>query len=291
MHLVLSCDKNYIQNLYVVICSISTNAKSSVLPTIWLLSEELGDEEEHAIKAFSLRAGIVVKFIRPSFESSISLKIDGHVSVATYYRLFLSEFLPHRLHRVIYLDLDMLILDDLVTLWETDLQGRSIAAVQEPGMEDRFRLFGLPVQDYFNAGVLLIDLDKWRTLNVPARVAEIMKEHYHHLHYWDQDVLNILFAGQWKKLDAKWNVTTAYFKSENKQRVVAPYFAVALKDPAVIHFSASIKPWQFRSRHPFKRLYYHYLRQTPFKHYRPPDRSVYSWLRRTVGYVMDMLNG
>ncbi len=118
-----------------------------------------------------------------------------------------------------YLDADILVLDDLESLWETDLEGAVVGAVLDgldpklkhgdPGFEEVPR-----VQDYFNSGVLLIDLGRWREERISERALELLINHPQSL-FSDQDALNIVCDGRWKKLDPRWNFQDYYEKKEN----------------------------------------------------------------------------
>ena len=107
----------------------------------------------------------------------ISPTFASRLSIATYHRLALPELLPGR-DRILYLDADMLALTDLTPLWETDLHGCAAAVVQDYflGTEKRWERLGLPHPEYFNAGMMLMDLDRWRKEKLAACVAEAVAE-------------------------------------------------------------------------------------------------------------------
>ena len=94
------------------------------------------------------------------------MKQRSDITNATYYRLLIGELLPQRVGRVIYLDCDMLVCGEISTLWETPLGNSVLAAVRDAGFTQHDTL-GLDVSEpYFNAGMMLIDLDHWRRLEV-----------------------------------------------------------------------------------------------------------------------------
>lgn len=102
--------------------------------------------------------------------------------------------------RVLYLDADVLIRDDLGALWNTDLNGKPIGTVRDVGFpmghDDMER------SPYFNAGVLLMDLAHIRgTVNVLRTAAEAFLD----AKYADQDALNTHFRDAWHPLPMKWN--------------------------------------------------------------------------------------
>lgn len=162
-----------------------------------------------------------------------------HVSKMTYVRFLIPRLFPSTVSRVLYLDTDLLVLDDLRPLWETDLEGAVVGAVidrwdlqikrREAGLED------VPlVQNYFNAGVLLIDLPRWRDERISEKAMEYMVEHPHSP-FMDQDALNVACDGLWKRLDPRWNFHDPYGK---KILEMAPG-----QRPGIIHFVGKEKPW------------------------------------------------
>lgn len=161
------------------------------------------------------------------------------ISKMTYARLLIPDIFPDTVSRVLYLDADILILHDLRPLWETDLEGAILGAVLDradvfikkgdPGYEDLPR-----VQDYFNAGVLLIDLDRWRKEQISKKAIEYLISHPGSP-YSDQDALNVACDGLWKKLDHHWNfhenLAQSFWDMSPDQR------------PGIVHFVAKAKPW------------------------------------------------
>lgn len=183
----------------------------------------------------------------------ISPTFASRLSIATYHRLALPELLPGR-DRILYLDADMLALTDLTPLWETDLHGCAAAVVQDYflGTEKRWERLGLPHPEYFNAGMMLMDLNRWREENLAACVAEAVAEHPD-WEYNDQDGLNVVLNGQCLDVDPRWNATTTRLR------------AGAVENPALVHFTGQEKPWHVSSVHPFRDAYRDAKQHTPWK--------------------------
>ena len=211
--------------------------------------------------------------------------IYNYISPTTYARLFLSEILPKELHRVIYLDCDLIVVDSLRPLWEYDLQEAEIGAVEDCGSGDlalyqRLKMTGK--HPYFNAGVLLIDLNKWRNTYFIDRALEYIKNNASHLIYADQDVLNVLCEGKTCYLPFRFNLYEPLLRKKIPfiRREALPTIPEARNLPAVIHFTYVHKPWYYRCCHPYNALFYHYFDRTPWKGERPTptwrDR-LYRW--------------
>lgn len=199
----------------------------------------------------------------------------SHVSAETYFRLEAHRKLAH-LDRVIYLDADLVCVDDLMPLWQVDLGDNFAAVVVDPTIDGPppMRQFGLldAAVPCFNAGVLLLDLAKMRSAHLERRFAAIIADHAELLHYGDQDILNIAFAGRVIWLPLKYNVQTNFYLKpetlagfERYGAATADDFAEALKNPVIMHYTGREKPWHIGSRHPRKELYLDAEARSPWR--------------------------
>lgn len=134
--------------------------------------------------------------------------IKSHVSEATYYRLFISEYLPQNLEYLVYLDADIICVNDpTLKLFETfkkiNSEGNVIAAKLETTREENsiiFNRLNLNSQFYFNAGVLIIKYSDWLDGNVDLNLLNILNLRFNEIFDYDQEVLNIYFDGKFTKL-------------------------------------------------------------------------------------------
>ncbi|MBV8235133.1 MAG: hypothetical protein JO075_05460 [Acidimicrobiia bacterium] len=174
-------------------------------------------------------------------------------------RILLAESLPE-IDRVIYLDADTLVRHSVLPLWNS-LTGAPIAAVAnvtEPWMESHLHSLGLEdPKDYFNAGVLVLDLAAWRAAGATDRLLGVAR--CHRRRWYDQDTLNIVFAGRWQRLHPRWNAMNSLWWWADHARRVLPEdeLDAARADPSVVHFEGPpvVKPWHFLSQHPFRGEY------------------------------------
>jgi lipopolysaccharide biosynthesis glycosyltransferase len=165
----------------------------------------------------------------------------AYISKITYARFLIPNIFPDTVQKVLYLDADILVLDNLTALWETDLEGNVVAAVLD-GMDTQFKsgktnIEGFPsVRNYFNAGVLLIDLTRWRQEHISELAMEYLTRHPKSP-YSDQDALNVACDGLWKKLDSRWN-----FHDHHYEKMIADM--TTAEKPGIVHFVTSLKPWK-----------------------------------------------
>lgn len=187
--------------------------------------------------------------------------VFGHATVATYFRLLLPGLLPAEVERVIFIDSDTVVTSSLEPLWNLPLSGKALAAVPDHWISCRDQ--NHPLGSYFNAGVLLIDLRRWRQAAVLERGGAFARAHPEALRYWDQDVLNHVFQHDWLPMGHRWNACPHLFGllpefSLDSQQLSASE-QEAIRDPAIVHFAGGggrVKPWNARCLHPLR---HHYL--------------------------------
>ncbi len=192
-----------------------------------------------------------------------------HISSATYLRLLLDVIVDVSVERLLYLDVDIALAQDILPLWLADLNGHSIGATIDQGftnveLGDFKRLHGLTGDaTYFNAGVLLLDLKKIRQAGEFKRALGLLIADREIYALADQDALNVVFWRNWQELPASWNFQRGMLYD------LVDIQGDALRDrnvaPAIIHFTGSQKPWSREEWHPYAWLYLKQLRKSVFR--------------------------
>lgn len=181
-----------------------------------------------------------------SNNSNMLPDIKTHISKATYYRLFISEYLPKTVKNLIYLDADIICNKDPIPGLKdcfNNMKGerRELSAYVESTRaknSDLFKRLGLKNDNQFNAGVLLIDFEKWISNNTSEELLKILKERSSELFDYDQEILNVHFDDNFNKLDKKFN-----FQVTNK--VSINYFETVKREAIFVHYLGKDKPWNF----------------------------------------------
>lgn len=185
-------------------------------------------------------------------------------------RFVLDQVVPETASRVLYLDADTLVVDDLSELETFDLQGNDLGAVPNvmaPADEERLRSLGLAAaESFFNSGVLLFDLEALRARPLLPVAREVLARFGDQIRWPDQDVLNVVYADAWTPLDPRYNVMNSFYDWEGAtERVLGTsQRRSALAAPAVLHFEGptACKPWHVLSSHPFRDRYREVLSRT-----------------------------
>ena len=241
--IVFACDGMYAMQLATALRSvIETNHRRWPLD-IHVLTDKFSDYARKKVIASLPPKSAFIRWVAADLEPYRKFATWEHISKVTFARLLIPGLFPETVSRVLYLDADLLVLDDLGPLWEADLEGAVVGAVLDeldpyikngtPGLEQMPR-----VPAYFNAGVLLIDLPRWRKERISERALEYLTQHPR-APFSDQDALNVACDGLWKRLDPRWNFQNHYETSISDMD--------RMEKPAVVHFVTSWKPWKPRS--------------------------------------------
>jgi len=281
-------DENYIQHLCVALMSLLIT-NGNVVDNIYVLHNPIKGKTKNIISNFILKKFhkriIFIEVTETVFEDIFKhFKESRHFSPVIFYRYILPNILPKDLKTILYLDPDIIVVDNIEKIFKIDFNLASegnqdckndcdyyVYAVDHCMDEEALsylRAIGFILNnDYFNSGILYINLDKWRKENVSQKAIDFTQKYIDFLKWPDQDVLNILFQGKWGKLHPRFNLMSNFF-SDN---IIDLEIAEGLNKPAIIHFTGSSKPWHLFNKHPYKKIYWKYLWKTPYRFYVPED--------------------
>jgi len=271
-HIALCSDDAFAEHSAVAIRSLVDNASDLKRLHLWVLDAGMSSESHILISDMAIEVGVDLDFLQTHLSDDKSLLIDRHVSRATYGRLFLPELLDNSIKRCLYLDSDLVVLDDILKLAEFMLQNKYIAAVDDFYLERKAALSIPPSFRYFNAGVILLDLVYWRHENISRQVLNYANQYPENLKYWDQDAMNAILYDKRLPLPLRWNQQIHYddYPCGLAQGGSEAEIWEAFSNPAVVHFVGPEKPWHFMCLNPRKHLYYTYRKRTPWAGFTVP---------------------
>lgn len=280
---VLAADDNYVPHLAVTMLSAAASAADASRFTFYVLDAGITEGNRHRLEQLAQSRGVALSIIQPQVIDlgAVDLKRYG---IAAIYRILVGEILPETVSKIIYLDCDIVVLDDLSDLFATELNENAIAAVENLGQQPAGRL-GLEKGDYFNSGVLVLDLEQWRAKRFGQQVLAYMRQNAESLVFPDQDGLNAVLRGHWQRLPLRWNQQPATYSIYHKLSDADPRkatFFEAIRDPAVVHFLGRNKPWDYLTFHPLGEFYWHFLDQTPWAGRPMDNRTGINVLRKAV---------
>lgn len=251
----LSADNNYAPFVTTTIASICDNTKSFC--DFYILDGGISEENQEKICSLKKQFdNFSIEFIKIDLEKefcSIDYKNEcSYVSLSTYNRFLIPKLKPN-LDKILYLDVDIIALGDIADLYKESLENYIVGAVEDYEAEFRNRDFILPSHNYFNAGVLLIDCEKWRAHDITKKLFEIELKYRNQLKFADQDVLNKLFENNYKILEKRYN---RIFPKKNDNIILR-------------HYAGELKPYFFPNNFvtqffPHIREFWFYAQKTMF---------------------------
>ena len=274
---VLYCiDATYWQHVGVSIASLlASNTKNKL--RIYIASVATDEQRLKTIQSFvSPDAASVQAIVYNDSSSYQNLPTHGHLTSAVYLRLFATEYLDPEVDRVLYLDSDTIVLGDLAELWEFDLGDAYLGAAPEPyDYRQRHPLGFGPNDLYINAGVMLLNLAKWRKEKILPKFLDFANANRSLLYSLEQDVINCVLRGNIRDIGYQWNWQAVFPRFTHKDLgLPAERFAEYRRNPKIVHFLSRYKPWYFRWQPHYKQVYYSALAQTPWRDYVPPDKTL-----------------
>lgn len=231
-------NKSYVKYMYVLMESLfETNRDKKIC--FYILYNELDEKDCSRIEMFVKKNGAECRFIYIDKAVFANFPMEERFSVEAYFRLAVQDVIPTGVDKLLYLDCDMIVINDIEELYQENLEGKYFAAC---GFSPRCESGG-----DFNSGMLLFDMKRMRediTLDTYRILTQKMEKDF----YLDQALLNEQFAKDgvkyvWKQ---KYNFTCPFYRKYKKQ-VQKELPDYSMEDIVIVHFAGpGIRPWQMR---------------------------------------------
>ncbi len=221
------------------------------------------------------------KYIFPNLDNS-------HVSEATYFRLFIEDYIDKSHDFLIYLDADVVCIKNPIPYFNSKIQSMidndfTVAAMNDPGMpeiDERSINLGIKSGRYFNAGVMIINYSKWIDQDIKTKSTQIIKEKKEKLILWDQDVLNIIFDGKFQNIDQEFNYRMDILNFSDKE------ISSIENNVYLIHYFGKSKPWTLKGINFGISEYY----QSEFRKIsKNKYHIVHKWKRDSLNYIFEII--
>lgn len=264
VNIAFTIDNNYFIPTMLTINSILKNNKSKSDYTFYVIENNLTFWNKRLISKFIRKNKQELKIIHYSNSLLQSDCPNYFQSYMTMARVILPDLLPQNIDKIIYLDADTLVVTDIKELYDTDLGQHYAGLVLDSGIAIPEDACGFKyTKGYFNSGVILIDLKKWRKDKITDKMTTFVKNHKNRFIgkedstsckylYPDQDLINTVLHGKIKTLNSGWNC----FPSNTN------------KTGFIYHFIGSNKPWYYKNKSELDcyKLYYDYWINSDLKY-------------------------
>lgn len=266
INICLASDANYMDYCFITILSILKNRKTEDKYDIMILTKENQDNYQHILSKIQLEDNdISIRFISVDTTSDYYRNTRAYYSEVVYYRLLLLTEMFEKYDKIIYLDSDILLKNDISILWNTKMLNHPAAAVKDYSIIAQ-NVMKVPVifekkiysyQDYiknalklkrpewyFNGGMMLFNLKECRKRKDYEKLSTILSEHNYFLQ--DQDAMNIIFNRQILLLDTGWNYLNCYelYQAEKNPQIQKVYEDLKTEGINLIHYISGNKPWK-----------------------------------------------
>lgn len=280
MNIVYASDDNFVSVLGISMISLFENNKQESI-TVFILSDGIKETNKKVLLELGNKYGQIVNIIDVNVDDYSDITFDILTwSKAAFNRLFIGTILEkYNLDRVIYLDCDIAINGNIRELFDMDLGEATVGMAIDPIGKGHKKNVGVePEKPYYNSGVLLIDINKWKDNDCEKKLLEFAKQHNGKTPYVDQGLINGALKNYITTIPLKFNLITVYCDYNYEElliyrKPVGEFYPKnevenAVKNPMIIHYTKSIfteRPWIENSTHAKKDIWYKYKAISPWK--------------------------
>jgi len=252
IQLVVCTDDNFVAHTATLLQSIK---ETNAIPVHVHILAKLSDANRAKLMHMSsAHFNLTIITDLPDYSAlPISKQFKERLSEAAFWRLAIPLVL-HDYDKALYLDSDMIVIGDITALWEEKINDVAVAAVEDSLLKPQAIWEKLEKTDsyYFNSGMMLINLKKWREDNLMEKTVGLVKDNPD-WPYNDQHALNVALDGKVRLLANHWNVQTQCLLNNSDI------------SPTIVHFTGFEKPWHKTSNHPYTNQYRLYRDRTEYK--------------------------
>jgi lipopolysaccharide biosynthesis glycosyltransferase len=263
-HIAFCVDNHYFRAMGGTIASIIANNPAQHF-TFHVLAFEVSDQ--HRARLAELETMYPVKtelhlLDLKSFEQFSHFLGHSHYSLSIFTRLVIPTVLRGQTDRVLYLDADILCVGKLDEMIAMDISADIAVVVPDAPVTTarRVEALELPHAEYFNGGVIFINIEKWIAEDITAQTLDTLLNSKKHLRFNDQDALNIVLNGRARYISPRWNYLYDLIHDLNVNKTALRPVGKAV----FIHFAGAVKPWTDWSGHDARHLFRKYLMLSPW---------------------------
>lgn len=277
MNVFYAFDNNFLPQSATSICSLCENNKDIEKINIYIASYRITDDNKLKLKELVTSYGRNIEIIElNNLDNYFDFEFDSSGwPPVTLARLLIDKLVPQEVDKILYLDSDVIVRRNLKKLWNLDMRDKIIGMSIEPTVNiDRRIILGMENYPYYNAGVMLINLKKWREKKACQQIFDFFKGHGGKLFAADQDAINGTLKNDIYTLSPAYNSYNIYYQYPYKfmkklmgkiEYVSKNDYDEAIDNPYIVHFLGEERPWREGNTHKYKNEYKFYLNKTVWK--------------------------
>jgi lipopolysaccharide biosynthesis glycosyltransferase len=269
IHIVFTTDNNYLPYLSVAIQSIYEHSNNNYNYNLYIFHGKLSISNQEILMK-NIPENFNTEFVNVSEKFANKKLFYGNASIEAYYRLYIPYYFTN-IEKVLYLDCDLICVEDVSILYNTNLENNCIGAVKgvsEIGgfLNSKKHYWNQILKldnplNYFNSGVMLINNNSFRN-----KISFEDLCSYAETQSWpcfDQDVLNQLFQNDIMFISNDWNFVKHHNSVYAPDELLKDYYK-SEKNPKIIHYASGYKPWSKKNYMPFSYEFWKYATRSNF---------------------------
>ena len=263
-HIAFCVDNNYFRAMGATIASIIAN-NPGVAFVFHVLTLEVSEQHRNRLQQLEQMYPVKTQLHLldlASFEQFSHFLGHSHYSLSIFTRLVIPSILQDQTDRVLYLDADILCVGKLDEMINMDISNDIAVVVPDAPVTTQRRVAALGLQhaEYFNGGVLFINIAKWQASNITEQTLDTLLNSKKHLRFNDQDALNIVLNGRARYISPRFNYLYDLIHDLNLNKTAMRPVGKAV----FIHFAGAVKPWTDWSGHDARMLFRKYHALSPW---------------------------
>ncbi|AGF25756.1 general stress protein A [Bacillus amyloliquefaciens] len=265
MHIVSCADDNYARHLGGMFASLLMNMDKTRNAKLYVIDGGITAENKDKLEQTAMSFGTPLEFLEVDADQYKHAVESSHITKAAYYRISIPDLIKDEsVKRMIYIDCDAIVMEDISVLWDLDISPAIVAAVEDAGQHERLKKMNISdTAKYFNSGIMIIDFEPWRKQNISKKVIDFINDNSSEdfLVFHDQDALNAILYDQWHELHPRWNAQTHIIMNEKTppELIDRIRYRETRAEPAIVHFCGGDKPWNTGTSHPYRDHYFRYM--------------------------------
>lgn len=288
MNIVICTDEKYAMPCGVCVMSLFENNRD-LQCNVYILTDWLSEQQRAKFEKLSYKYSKTITIITIPTSQISKLKVSTRFSKSIYYRFLIPNLLKNE-SKALYLDCDIIVNGCLDSFYNIDLKNYGCGVIEDQCCDDiriynRLNMKG----NYFNSGVLLMNLDYWRENNITEKCIDFIYRNPEVCVWPDQDALNIILNEKVIYCPYGYNFQTFFLLNKFELFVRKEKWSEIDKwkeNPIIIHFTTDLKPWHKECNHPCVATFLKYKNMSPWKH---DKLNFYNSLKQRIIIILKRL--
>lgn len=275
INVLYSCSDEFAEYAYISINSLFETNKDISDICVYLIEDGMSEEKNSVFKQLAEKYKRDIKIIPFSDIANQIEEKNLFYAKATYSKLFIGKICKE--DKIICIDCDTLVTGSLSSMWEINIDNYLVAGIQECLQDYYLQIAGMSVNDrYINGGILILNLKKWREVDLESKFIDYINLHKGIIPNYDQGIINGVCKEKMLIIHPKYNAIPQLFFYKSRKEIekvcnIKNYYDQKLIDeainkPTIVHFIHSFfdRPWNEGCTHPYKEMYLSYMGKSPF---------------------------